>query len=113
MHIEIGRSTSAFMIADPLAILEEGEIHLGFSNMFEVPQPGRSDIMLHNIDILVARSPALLPSDVQKVSQPLRLSLHWTFLLTPWCQGSCRFQDRARNVQGCHRFLVERGTLSS
>lgn len=72
MHIGIGRSTSAFMIADPLAVLEEGEIHMKFSNVFEDPDHGRGDTELHGIDLLVARSPALLPSDVQKVSQPLR-----------------------------------------
>jgi len=55
MHIGIGRSTSAFMIADPLAVLEEGEIHLKFSNVFEDPNHGRSDTELHGIDLLVAR----------------------------------------------------------
>ena len=56
------------MIADPLAVLEEGEVHVGFSALFQDPKSGWSDVMLHDIDILVARSPALLPSDIQKVS---------------------------------------------
>lgn len=55
------------MIADPLAVLEEGEVHFGFSSTFQDPDSGWSDVMLHDIDVLVARSPARLPSDVQKV----------------------------------------------
>ena len=67
MNIGIGRSTIAFMIADPLAVLEEGEVHMGFSTIFRDSKSGFSDTMLHNIDVLVARSPAHLPSDIQKV----------------------------------------------
>ena len=68
MHIELGKSTYAIMIADPLAILEENEVHIGFSGMFRDTKSEWSEVMLHNIDILVSRSPALLPSDIQKVS---------------------------------------------
>lgn len=67
MNIGIGRSTYAFMIADPLAILEEDEIHLGFSNSFRDTKSGFDETMLHDMDVLVARLPAHLPSDVQKV----------------------------------------------
>lgn len=55
------------MIADPLAILEEGEIHLGFSSTFRDPRSHWEEVMLHDIDVLVARLPAVLPSDIQKV----------------------------------------------
>ena len=67
MNIGLGQSTYAYMIADPLAILEEDEIHLGFSNVFHDPKSGFDQSMLHNVDVLVARLPAHLPSDVQKV----------------------------------------------
>lgn len=67
MNIGLGQSTYAYMIADPLAILEENEIHLGFSSVFHDPKSGFDQSMLHNMDVLVARSPAHLPSDVQKV----------------------------------------------
>ena len=67
MNVGIGKSTSAYMIADPLAILEENEVHVGFSEVFIDRESGWSDIMLHEVDILVSRSPASLPSDVQKV----------------------------------------------
>lgn len=68
MNIELGRSTYAFMIADPLALLEENEVHIGFSSMFRDTKSEWSDVMLHNMDTLVSRLPALLPSDIQKVS---------------------------------------------
>ena len=55
------------MIADPLAVLEEGEVHLGFSTDFRDSKSGFCETMLHDIDVLVARSPAHLPSDIQKV----------------------------------------------
>ena len=67
MNIELGKSTYAYMIADPLAILEENEVHFGFSGMFRDTKSEWSEVMLHDMDILVSRSPALLPSDVQKV----------------------------------------------
>ena len=67
MNIGLGRSTYAYMIADPLAILEEDEIHFGFSSVFHDPDSGFDQSILHNIDVLVARLPAHLPSDIQKV----------------------------------------------
>lgn len=67
MNIGVGKSTYAFMIADPLAILEENEVHLGFSSNFKDPKDGWEQVLLHDVDALVARLPALLPSDVQKV----------------------------------------------
>ena len=68
MSIGLGRSTSAYMIADPLALLKEGEIHIGFSNIFQDVRSGFNENMLHDVDVLVARVPAHLPSDIQKVS---------------------------------------------
>ena len=73
MNIELGKSTYALMIADPLAILEENEVHVGFSSMFRDTKSEWSEVMLHDMDILVSRSPALLPSDIQKVSTYLYL----------------------------------------
>lgn len=67
MNIGLGRSTNAYMIADPLAVLEEGEIHLSFSSVFRDTKSGFDETMLHGFDVLVARLPAHLPSDIQKV----------------------------------------------
>lgn len=66
MNIGIGKSTYAFMLADPLAVLEENEIHLGFSGIFRDPKDGWEQTLLHETDVLVARLPALLSSDIQK-----------------------------------------------
>ena len=67
LHIGLGRSTLALMVADPLDVLEEDEIHLGFDSAFTDPKSQFSDTMLHDMDVLVARDPALLPSDIQRV----------------------------------------------
>ena len=67
MKIGLAESTYAFMIADPLAILDENEIHIAFSSAFQDRKTGVDQTMLHDIDVLVARSPAHLPSDIQKV----------------------------------------------
>lgn len=67
MHIEVPRSAYVPMIADTLSVLNEGEIHLAFSEKFVDPVSGKAQFFLHGLDVLVARSPALLPSDVQKV----------------------------------------------
>ena len=69
LNIGIGKSTSAFMIADPLGILEPNEIQLCFSSTFRDSKSRWEDVMLHDHDALVARLPAVLPSDIQKVSQ--------------------------------------------
>lgn len=67
MNIVLGKSTYAFMMADPLGVLEENQIHLGFLRPFFDPKDNSQQLELHNIEVLVARSPASLPSDIQKV----------------------------------------------
>ncbi|KAJ4860710.1 RNA dependent RNA polymerase domain-containing protein [Trichoderma breve] len=54
-----------YMAADFSSTLEEGEVHLSFSTKFQAE--GFSDTLLENMDILVARAPAHLPSDIQRV----------------------------------------------
>ena len=66
--IPVGRSASAFILADPYGVLEEDECYLCFSSTFTDETSGFSGVMLHDIDVLVTRSPAHTPSDVQKVS---------------------------------------------
>lgn len=83
LNIGIGRSTSALIIADPLGILEEGEIHLGFSTTFRDPRSHWEEVMLHDIDILVARLPAVLPSDIQKVCSRIFAFLQCTLRQMP------------------------------
>ena len=70
MNIGVAKSTYAFMLADPLCVLEEDEIHLGFSSDFGDPKDICGDNLLHDIDVLVARCPAVLSSDIQKAGWP-------------------------------------------
>ncbi|KAK7914883.1 RNA polymerase-like protein [Apiospora marii] len=67
MNIRIGRSTYAFMVVDFWGLLDEGEIHLGFSSNFQDDDSRFSETYLHGMDVLVARSPAHYTSDIQKV----------------------------------------------
>ena len=67
LGVVVGRSTYAFMISDPTGILKEDEVHFAFSNSFNDDVSGFEDTMLHDLDVLVARLPAHLPSDIQKV----------------------------------------------
>ena len=66
MHICIPLSTNLFCIADPTDTLKEGEVSLQFSRGIEDPRTGRYCDFVEG-DILVARNPAQLPSDIQKV----------------------------------------------
>lgn len=66
MHIRIPLSTNLFCIADPTGTLKEGEVSLQFSRGVEDPRTGRRRDIVEG-DILVARNPAHLPSDIQKV----------------------------------------------
>ena len=63
----VGRSVNVLAIADPLGCLYPGDVHLAFSEDFIDEQSGSLDTMLHDIDLVVGRQPALRGSDMQKV----------------------------------------------
>ncbi|KAK5653056.1 hypothetical protein OQA88_9342 [Cercophora sp. LCS_1] len=63
LKIRLPRSTSAYMVVDFLGVLKPDEIHLAFSTPFGHD----GDLDLDGVDVLVARNPAHLPSDIQKV----------------------------------------------
>lgn len=65
LKIKIAKSTYAYILVDFWGVLEEDEVHLCFSSKFNDGTEELSD--LDGRDILVARSPAHLPSDIQKV----------------------------------------------
>ncbi|TFA98169.1 putative RNA-dependent RNA polymerase SHL2 [Trichoderma ghanense] len=65
MNITIPCSAYIYMAADFTSTLEEDEVHLSFSTKFQAE--GFSDTLLEDMDILVARAPAHLPSDIQRV----------------------------------------------
>ena len=75
LRIRVGQSASAFVIADPLGVLEENEIHVGFSSSFVDEASGFEETFLDGREVLVARNPAHLPSDIQKVSSDSILPL--------------------------------------
>lgn len=65
LKIKIAKSTYAYMLVDFWGVLEPGQVHLCFSSKFNDGTEDLSD--LDDRDVLVARSPAHLPSDIQKV----------------------------------------------
>jgi hypothetical protein len=64
-NVRVGRSVNVIGIADPLGVLEPGEIHILFSQT--LVDDAETFIMLDNVDVLVSRHPTLRPSDIQKV----------------------------------------------
>lgn len=71
MKIRIPCSTYVLIVADFWGFLEPGEVHLSFSNKFRAEGsksvPSFSDTLVEDTDVLVGRSPAHFPSDIQKV----------------------------------------------
>jgi hypothetical protein len=74
-NIRVGQSAYIYMVVDFWNILEENEVHVAFSSRFQDPQGKFSDVLLHDQDVLVARSPAHLVSDVQKVRAVFKTEL--------------------------------------
>lgn len=58
-------STVVFCAPDPLSVLEEHEVFISFSSAIQDPRTGVSESALEDIDVLVARNPAYLASDMQ------------------------------------------------
>lgn len=68
LNIKIGRSAFLFMVVDFQAReLEEDEVHIAFSDRFRADAGDWEGTMVHGVDVLVARSPAHFPSDIQRV----------------------------------------------
>ncbi|PGH36658.1 hypothetical protein GX50_00520 [[Emmonsia] crescens] len=63
LKVTVSQSTFAYCIADPFGVLRPDEVHLGFSHEWEHGSVGTE---LHDIDVLVARLPAHLATDIQK-----------------------------------------------
>lgn len=66
LRIQVPLSTYAFCIADPYGVLEENEVHFGFSSNWRDPKGHFEDNLLESVDVLVGRLPAHLPSDIQR-----------------------------------------------
>ena len=65
MRIRLPNSTVVFCAPDPCNVLAENEVYLGFSKPVIDPRTGLNELALDNIDILLARNPAYLASDMQ------------------------------------------------
>ncbi|KAF4944076.1 hypothetical protein FGADI_12958 [Fusarium gaditjirri] len=65
LHIKIAKSTFALMTIDFQGVLAQNEVQLCFSPAFDDGQQTLDD--LGGFDVLVARCPSHLPSDIQKV----------------------------------------------
>ncbi|KAM7200870.1 RNA dependent RNA polymerase domain containing protein [Naviculisporaceae sp. PSN 640] len=76
LNIKVGRSAYVYMVVDFWGVLEENEVHLGFSSKFRDETDDTSYTLLADCDVLVARSPAHFPSDVQKVKAVFKSELH-------------------------------------
>ena len=68
LNIKIGCSAYLFMVVDFLHVLEEGEVHIAFSDRFRADTGDWEGTMVHGVDVLVARSPAHFTSDIQRVN---------------------------------------------
>lgn len=66
LNTKVGRSAYLYMVMDFWGVLEENEVHVGFSTAFEADDAW-SKTMIHGTDVLVARSPAHFISDIQRV----------------------------------------------
>ncbi|OAA56359.1 RNA-dependent RNA polymerase [Niveomyces insectorum RCEF 264] len=99
LNVRIGRTAYLYMVVDFLGVLEAGEVQVCFSTKFQVEPDGApdpadaygggnggggggggddgsfSDTLLVGTDLLVARSPAHFPSDMQKVRAVFRPEL--------------------------------------
>lgn len=71
LNITVPRSTNVLMIPDFLKILKPGEVYIDLSN-FPDHVSGLSGVFLNGMELLVARSPAHYPSDIQKVRAVMR-----------------------------------------
>jgi hypothetical protein len=67
LRTPLGKSTYLFGIADPLRVLNPGEVHVQFSSRFTDDLTEESYLRLKDMNVLVARQPACRRSDIQKV----------------------------------------------
>lgn len=67
LNTKVGRSAYLYMVVGFWGVLEEDEVHIGFSTAFEADEAW-SKTMVQGTDVLVARSPAHFVSDIQRVT---------------------------------------------
>ncbi|KAJ4346166.1 hypothetical protein N0V95_005630 [Ascochyta clinopodiicola] len=67
LRAPLGKATYLYGVADPLGVLEPGEIHVQFSSSFVDEMTDEKYLNLRGHDVLVARQPACRRSDMQKL----------------------------------------------
>jgi len=79
LNITVAHSTYAFMVPDFAGVLEPDEIYLHLSKNIvgddELEVDPMAGLPLHDMDVLVARSPAHYVSDVQRVKAVVKVEL--------------------------------------
>lgn len=66
VQIRVPCSTYLFCIPDPYHVLQPDEVHLKFSDIWKDNVSAFSESYVQGMDVLVARLPARLPSDIQR-----------------------------------------------
>lgn len=74
LKFKIGCSAYLFMLADMEGVLKNNEVHVNFSEAFK-DEFQFNDTILDKCDVLVARAPIHLPSDIQRVRAVFRPEL--------------------------------------
>ncbi|KAL1651490.1 hypothetical protein SLS61_005441 [Didymella pomorum] len=71
----LGKATYLFGVADPIGVLQPGEVHIQFSSSFVDEVTDEKYLNLKGHNLLVARQPAIRNSDIQKVRAVTRPGL--------------------------------------
>ncbi|KAL2062015.1 hypothetical protein VTL71DRAFT_6281 [Oculimacula yallundae] len=74
LKIKVGRSAYLYMVPDFWGVLEPDEVYIDFSS-FTDSINGLSSVALDGSEVLVARSPAHYPSDIQRVKAVAKVEL--------------------------------------
>ncbi|KAH9209269.1 RNA dependent RNA polymerase-domain-containing protein [Leptodontidium sp. 2 PMI_412] len=74
LKIKVGRSAYLYMVPDFWGVLEPDEVYIDFSS-FTDGINGLSNVALDGSEVLVARSPAHYPSDIQSVKAVTKVEL--------------------------------------
>ncbi|KAJ8106796.1 hypothetical protein OPT61_g9304 [Boeremia exigua] len=75
LRTPLGKGTYLYGVADPLGVLEPGEVHVQFSSSFVDELTNEKYLNLKGHNLLVARQPAVRNSDMQKVRAVLHPEL--------------------------------------
>lgn len=78
LNIVVGQSCHAYIAVDFTGTLEADEVQLYFSQPFEDDVSGFKDNVLEDLDVLITRSPAHFPSDIQRVRAVFNTKLRRT-----------------------------------